>query len=209
MTARVLVVDDILPNVKLLEAKLSNEYFDVITATSGAEALEKAQAHGPDIVLLDVMMPGMDGFETCQRLKSNPATAHIPVVMVTALTDATDRVRAAFANGRAHMIGTSGTVTSLAGVHLDLPRYERSKVDGYWFDVRDCRAVLARLLAQSPAQRAQNPCIGKDRADLVVAGGAILDAVLRVWPVERIRVADRGLREGVLMRLMAEHGALT
>lgn len=93
MTARVLVVDDILPNVKLLEAKLSNEYFDVITATSGAEALEKAQAHGPDIVLLDVMMPGMDGFETCQRLKSNPATAHIPVVMVTALTDATDRVR--------------------------------------------------------------------------------------------------------------------
>ncbi len=93
MTARVLVVDDILPNVKLLEAKLSNEYFEVITATSGAEAIEKAEAQGPDIILLDVMMPGMDGFETCQRLKSNPATAHIPVVMVTALTAATDRVR--------------------------------------------------------------------------------------------------------------------
>jgi len=93
MTARVLVVDDILPNVKLLEAKLSGEYFDVITATSGAEGIQKAEAQSPDIILLDVMMPGMDGFETCQRLKSNPATAHIPVVMVTALTDATDRVR--------------------------------------------------------------------------------------------------------------------
>ena len=93
MTARVLVVDDILPNVKLLEAKLSGEYFDVITATSGAEGIQKAESQSPDIILLDVMMPGMDGFETCQRLKSNPATAHIPVVMVTALTDATDRVR--------------------------------------------------------------------------------------------------------------------
>ena len=93
MTARVLVVDDILPNVKLLEAKLSGEYFDVITATSGAEGIDKAQKHSPDIILLDVMMPGMDGFETCQRIKSDPATAHIPVVMVTALTDATDRVR--------------------------------------------------------------------------------------------------------------------
>jgi len=93
MTARVLVVDDILPNVKLLEAKLSGEYFDVITASSGAEAIQKAEKESPDIILLDVMMPGMDGFETCQRLKSSPATAHIPVVMVTALTDATDRVR--------------------------------------------------------------------------------------------------------------------
>ncbi len=93
MTARVLVVDDILPNVKLLEAKLSGEYFDVITASSGAEAITKAETQGPDIILLDVMMPGMDGFETCQRLKNNAATAHIPVVMVTALTDATDRVR--------------------------------------------------------------------------------------------------------------------
>ena len=93
MTARVLVVDDILPNVKLLEAKLSGEYFDVITAQSGAEGIEKAERLSPDIILLDVMMPGMDGFETCQRLKNSPLTSHIPVVMVTALTDATDRVR--------------------------------------------------------------------------------------------------------------------
>jgi len=119
--------------------------------------------------------------------------------------DPGDAVKAAFREGRAHMVGTSGTVTSLAGVHMGLPRYERAKVDGYWFDVGDCRAVLGRLLAQRPDERAANACIGKDRADLVVAGGAILDAVLRVWPVRRIRVADRGLREGVLMRLMAAH----
>jgi len=116
-------------------------------------------------------------------------------------------LRDAFLQGRAHVIGTSGTVTSLAGVHLDLPRYQRARVDGYWFDVADCRATIARLLAQNLDQRAANACIGKDRADLVVLGGAILDAVLRVWPTSRIRVADRGLREGVLMRLIAEHGA--
>lgn len=116
-------------------------------------------------------------------------------------------LRDAFVAGRAHVIGTSGTVTSLAGVHLGLPKYQRARVDGYWFDVRECRATIARLLAQTLDERAANACIGKDRADLVVFGGAILDAVLRVWPASRIRVADRGLREGVLMRLMAEHGA--
>lgn len=117
------------------------------------------------------------------------------------------QLRQAFAEGRGHIIGTSGTVTSLAGVHLDLPRYQRSRVDGMWFDVKDCRATIAKLLAQTREQRAENACIGKDRADLVVIGGAIFDAVLRVWPADRIRVADRGLREGVLMRLMAQHGA--
>ena len=93
MSARVLVVDDILPNVKLLEAKLTSEYYDVLTAASGPEALEKVLSQSPDIVLLDVMMPGMDGFEVCKIIKSNPLTAHIPVVMVTALTDATDRIK--------------------------------------------------------------------------------------------------------------------
>jgi two-component system cell cycle response regulator len=93
MSARVLVVDDILPNVKLLEAKLTCEYYDVITATSGQEALEKVETEKPDIVLLDVMMPGMDGFEVCTRIKQNPELAHIPVVMVTALTDVEDKVR--------------------------------------------------------------------------------------------------------------------
>ncbi len=93
MSARILVVDDLLPNVKLLEAKLTNEYFNVITAFNGQEALEAAENESPDIVLLDIMMPGMDGYEVCSRLKSNPKTAHIPVVMVTALNEVSDRVR--------------------------------------------------------------------------------------------------------------------
>lgn len=93
MTARVLVVDDIEANVRLLQAKLQHEYYDVITATRGEEAVQKARREQPDIVLLDVMMPGMDGFETCRRLKSDPETRHIPVVMVTALDGRDDRVR--------------------------------------------------------------------------------------------------------------------
>ncbi len=93
MTARVLVVDDISANVKLLEARLSAEYFDVITAMSGREALATCERAECDLVLLDVMMPDMDGFEVCRRLKTNPATHHIPVVMVTALDQPSDRVR--------------------------------------------------------------------------------------------------------------------
>jgi two-component system cell cycle response regulator len=93
MSARVLVVDDVLPNVKLLEAKLTREYFDVVTACDGPEALAKADAEAPDIILLDVMMPNMDGYEVCERLKANPKTQHVPVVMVTALSDTAERVR--------------------------------------------------------------------------------------------------------------------
>ena len=92
MTARVLVVDDLEPNVKLLEAKLRAEYFDVLTALSGQEAIDIAKAEKPDIILLDVMMPGIDGFETCKVLKFDPETAHIPIVMVTALDQQADRV---------------------------------------------------------------------------------------------------------------------
>lgn len=93
MTARVLVVDDLAPNVKLLEAKLSAEYFDVVTATNGPDALRICASGVADIVLLDVMMPGMDGFEVCRRLKSSAQTAHIPVVMVTALDQPSDRLK--------------------------------------------------------------------------------------------------------------------
>ncbi|MBS0245885.1 MAG: PleD family two-component system response regulator [Proteobacteria bacterium] len=93
MTARVLVVDDIPANVKLLEARLSAEYFDVATAFNGTEALAMCERAECDIVLLDVMMPDMDGFEVCRRLKSNPATHHIPVVMVTALDQPSDRIK--------------------------------------------------------------------------------------------------------------------
>lgn len=93
MTARVLVVDDVMANVKLLEARLTAEYFDVITAMSGPEALAICDRAQCDIVLLDVMMPEMDGFEVCRRLKANPKTHHVPVVMVTALDQPSDRVR--------------------------------------------------------------------------------------------------------------------
>ena len=93
MTARVLVVDDVPANVKLLEARLSAEYFDVVTAMSGKEALSICERAECDLVLLDVMMPDMDGFEVCRRLKSNPATHHIPVIMVTALDQPFDKVR--------------------------------------------------------------------------------------------------------------------
>ncbi|NKN36772.1 PleD family two-component system response regulator [Agrobacterium sp. a22-2] len=93
MTARILVVDDIPANVKLLEARLLSEYFDVLTADNGFKALEICDQTQVDLILLDIMMPGMDGFEVCDRLKSNPKTAHIPVVMVTALDQPSDRVR--------------------------------------------------------------------------------------------------------------------
>jgi two-component system cell cycle response regulator len=93
MTARVLVVDDLLVNVRLLEAKLAAEYFDVVTAMNGVDALEAVNREKPDIVLLDVMMPGLDGIEVCRRIKANPATQHIPVIMVTALDQPEDRVR--------------------------------------------------------------------------------------------------------------------
>lgn len=93
MPARILVVDDIETNVRLLEAKLTMEYYDVLTCNSGQAALELAAAHHPDIILLDVMMPDMDGFETCRRLKADPATRHIPVVLVTALDGREERIK--------------------------------------------------------------------------------------------------------------------
>ncbi|MBU3920360.1 MAG: response regulator, partial [Alphaproteobacteria bacterium] len=93
MSARILIVDDIEANRRLLQAKLEAQYHSVLLASSGPQALDMAAEHDPEIILLDVMMPGMDGFEVCRRLKANPATNHIPVVMVTALSDAEDRVR--------------------------------------------------------------------------------------------------------------------
>src|SRR5262249_46490344 len=93
MTARVLVVDDVLANLKLLEARLTAEYFEVLTARSGGDALALLRSSRVDVVLLDVMMPGMDGFEVCRRIKSASATAHLPIIMVTALDQATDKVR--------------------------------------------------------------------------------------------------------------------
>jgi len=105
-----------------------------------------------------------------------------------------------------HLLGTSGTVTTIAGVHLSLRRYERSKVDGCWLRRADVERVTRRLLGMSFEERAANPCIGRERADLVLAGCAILEGIQALWPSEYIRVADRGLREGILTTLMMEDG---
>ncbi|PRX09006.1 UNVERIFIED_ORG: exopolyphosphatase/guanosine-5'-triphosphate,3'-diphosphate pyrophosphatase [Martelella mediterranea] len=105
-----------------------------------------------------------------------------------------------------HLIGTSGTVTTLAGVHLDLPRYDRRKVDGIWLSNDEVSAMQDKLLSWDFAGRAANPCIGPDRADLVLAGCAILEAIRRRWPAPRMRVADRGLREGILTDMMMRDG---
>jgi exopolyphosphatase / guanosine-5'-triphosphate,3'-diphosphate pyrophosphatase len=102
-----------------------------------------------------------------------------------------------------HLLGTSGTVTTIAGVHLNLPRYDRRQVDGLWLSSREVDAAIARLRAMSYAQRSANPCIGHERADLVLAGCAILEAIRQSFPAERIRIADRGLREGILTQLMS------
>ena len=105
-----------------------------------------------------------------------------------------------------HFLGTSGTVTTISGIHLKLPAYERARVDGCWLSADDVRIVSDDLLAMSYAERVAQPCIGHERADLVLAGCAILEALLRMWPCQRLRVADRGLREGILTTLMAEDG---
>lgn len=107
---------------------------------------------------------------------------------------------------RFHLLGTSGTVTTLAGIHLNLERYDRRKVDGLWMTSEEVDLMMARLLSWDFQARVANPCIGADRADLVLAGCAILQAIREVWPSERLRVADRGLREGILTELMAEEG---
>jgi len=105
-----------------------------------------------------------------------------------------------------HLLGTSGTVTTVAGIQLGLRRYERARVDGCWLNVEDVRGVTYGLLARTYAERVAEPCIGFERADLVLAGCAILEAILRAWPAPRLRVADRGLREGILATLMSEDG---
>jgi exopolyphosphatase/guanosine-5'-triphosphate,3'-diphosphate pyrophosphatase len=108
---------------------------------------------------------------------------------------------------RFHLLGTSGTVTTLAGLHLGLARYDRRRVDGLWMDDFDVERMIGRLLGWKFEERVANACIGADRADLVLAGCAILEAIRRVWPSDRLRVADRGLREGILSELMSEDGA--
>ena len=119
-----------------------------------------------------------------------------------ALTPFVQRVAGRRRCGRFHLLGTSGTVTTIAGVHLDLVRYDRRAVDGLWLTSAEVDAAVARLKGMSYAERAANGCIGVERADLVLAGCAILEAIRGHFPAERLRIADRGLREGILTQMM-------
>ena len=116
--------------------------------------------------------------------------------------DCANRFSKTFQEGRGHLVGTSGTITSLAGVHLKLPYYQRNKIDGIWVEAKHIMSTAERLSTMSLEERQQEPCIGTDRATMLVAGCAILDVIYDLWPSERFRVADRGLREGMLMGLM-------
>jgi exopolyphosphatase / guanosine-5'-triphosphate,3'-diphosphate pyrophosphatase len=107
-----------------------------------------------------------------------------------------------------HLLGTSGTVTTLAGIHLNLLRYDRRRIDGIWMSDTEVTATIARLLAMNYQERSSNHCISVERADLVLAGCAIFDAIRQAFPLPRLRVADRGLREGMLVEMMREDGAL-
>lgn len=144
-----------------------------------------------------------------ERFGGENVTAEIFNAMVE---DVLPRVKAFAekANGAAHgeiyLLGTSGTVTTLAGIHLELPRYDRRRVDGIWLSHEEVTNVVQKLCATSYAERVANPCIGVQRADLVLAGCAILEAIRQVFPCKRLRVADRGLREGMLVELMRADG---
>ncbi len=110
--------------------------------------------------------------------------------------------------GALHLLGTSGTVTTIAGIHLKLPRYDRRRVDGIWMTEREITSAIEFLLGMSYQQRVDNSCIGAERADLVLAGCAILDGIRSAFPLPRLRVADRGLREGMLVEMMRDDGVI-
>ena len=146
------------------------------------------------------------------RLPSAMAAPLVPREIYDAMVDEVAGFRAEFAEAHRsnidgfHMLGTSGTVTTIAGVFLRLKRYDRRRVDGCWLSDDQVSRVVEELIAMSFDERAANPCIGAERADLVLAGCAILDAIRRFFPCERLRVADRGLREGMLVEMMRADG---
>lgn len=144
-----------------------------------------------------------------ERFGGKDVTSELYAAMVAAV--AADVAPFAQAHGGdltgMHLLGTSGTVTTVAGVYLDLPRYDRRRIDGIWMDDADVTRAIARLLGMSYQQRADNACIGVERADLVLAGCAILDAIRQAFPLPRLRVADRGLREGMLIEMMRDDRA--
>jgi len=141
-----------------------------------------------------------------QALSEPEGYARVVEELVQRLTPfgARHDISALLAQGAMQMLGTSGTVTTMAALHLDLARYDRSLVDGLELAFEDIFAVTRRLTGLDRAGRAKLPCVGPKRADLVLAGCAILEAMCRLWPLGSLRVADRGVREGVLLAMMAE-----
>ena len=110
-------------------------------------------------------------------------------------------IRAALDDDNLQFLSTSGTVTTLAAIHLGLPRYERSKVDGLTVDIAPIREVTRKLVAMRPSERFNHPCIGPERADFIISGCAIFDAISSLWPEGSITIADRGVREGIILSL--------
>ena len=143
-----------------------------------------------------------------ERYGGKTVSREVYQAMVEEVARLVDRFAAEHGGGLGafHMLGTSGTVTTIAGVFLRLARYDRRRVDGCWLSDREISRVVDELMAMSFEERAANPCIGAERADLVLAGCAILDAIRRAFPCQRLRVADRGLREGMLVEMMREDG---
>lgn len=128
--------------------------------------------------------------------------AHVTEGLASFIDGARGQARCA----KFHLLGTSGTVTTLAGVHLGLLRYDRRRVDGLWMSEAEIDEALSNLRLMTYAERAANGCIGPERADLVLAGCAILEAIRRAFPAPRVRIADRGLREGILVQMMSADG---
>jgi two-component system cell cycle response regulator len=218
MTARILVVDDIATNLRLLEVKLLNEYYEVSVAESGADALMQAAIWSPDVILLDIMMPGMDGYEVCERLKSDRRTAHIPVVMVTALVDPAERVRGLQAGADDFLSKPVDDATLFARLRAllrvkqvqDAWRIQGEAARGLGFEAPaepslDLRHANALLLPSDPGDHAAiRAALAQDgvvvqRADspeevrALLAGGVHELAILALPPdgAEMLRLASR------------------
>lgn len=199
MSARILIVDDTPLNIKLLEAKLARDYYIVSAAENGREALEKVATEKPDLILLDVMMPEMDGFETCRRLKANPATAHIPVVIITALSDVADRVRGLAAGADDFLGKPINDLALMARIRSLL----RAKV---LMDEWRLREATALQLSPAPSLPEADPLNVRDSRILIVDDEHLDSAFIRealqplsahIAEVKSVAEAEAALNNGV------------
>ena len=168
----------------------------------------RVAADGPQVRgILSLPMGVVTLAEQCGEILHNPAGYALTVADIAARLaafEAEHAITARLFHGDVQMLGTSGTVTTLAALHLNLERYDRSVVDGLDLRLDDIAQVTRMLLGMSAPERVAHPCIGVERADLVVAGCAILEAMCRLWPLSSLRVADRGVREGILLTMMRQ-----